>query len=146
MSFYDVSISEAEFQHAAAFRAALRRFLGRTNEVTATAGLTSQRYDLLLAIKTDANAASTVTQLSRRLSLPQPAVTALVKRAEEMALVKRAASASDRRVSELRLTAAGERRLLLAFVALREERRQLVEAMNAVDSSFRIFIQNYAGG
>jgi DNA-binding MarR family transcriptional regulator len=146
MSFYDVPVSQVEFQRAAAFRSALRRFLARTNEVTATAHLTSQRYDLLLAIKTGPDATSTVTQLSRRLSLPQPAVTELVQRAEEVGLVKRAVSEVDRRVSELRLTAAGERRLLQAFVALREERRQLIDAMSAVDSSFRVFVQNYAGG
>jgi DNA-binding MarR family transcriptional regulator len=146
MSFYDASVSRMEFQRAAAFRSALRRFVARTNEVTATADLTSQRYDLLLAIKTGPDSSSTVTQLSRRLSLPQPAVTELVQRAEEVGLVRRDVSEVDRRVSELRLTEAGERRLVQAFVALREERRQLVEAMNAVDSSFRVFIQNYAGG
>jgi DNA-binding MarR family transcriptional regulator len=81
-----------------------------------------------------------MTELSNRLSLRQTAVTELVKRAEEAGLVERSTSAADGRVSILRLTAEGERRLLRAFVALREERRQLAEAMSAVGSSFRAFV------
>jgi DNA-binding MarR family transcriptional regulator len=136
-----VRVSDIELERGAEFRAALRRFLARTNEVASAAGLTSQRYDLLLVIKSSPDETSTVTELSRRLSLPQPAVTELVKRAEEAGLVVRAVSTVDRRVSELRVSASGERRLLQAFVALRDERRQLVEAMKAVDASFRASIR-----
>ena len=122
---------------AAAFRSALRRFLARTNEVSASAGLTSQRYDLLLAVKTGDGETSTVGDLAKRLSLPQPATTELVKRAEEMGLIERSVWAADRRVSVLRLTAKADARLMQAFVALRDERRQLHEAMREVDASFR---------
>lgn len=134
--------SEVELQRAAAFRSALRRFLARTDEVANTAGLTSQRYDLLLAIKTGPGETSTVTELASRLSLRQTAVTELVKRAEEADLIERATSAADGRISLLTLTAEGERRLLAAFVGLREERRQLAEAMSAVGSSFRAFVHS----
>lgn len=127
-------------QRAAAFRTALRQFLARTNEVSTGAGLTSQRYDLLLAIKTGNGETSTVSELVKRLSLPQPAVTELVKRAEDVGLVERSAGA-DRRVSVLRLSPAADERLLQAFVALRAERRQLADAMRAVDASFRAFVQ-----
>jgi DNA-binding MarR family transcriptional regulator len=133
-------VSRDELQRAAAFRTALRQFLARTNEVSGAAGLTSQRYDLLLAIKTGNGETSTVSELVKRLSLPQPAVTELVKRAEEAALVERSVGA-DRRVSVLRLTPAADERLLQAFVALRAERRQLADAMRAVGASFRAFVQ-----
>ena len=123
------------------FRSALRRFLARTNEVSAGAGLTSQRYDLLLAIKTGDGEASTVNELVKTLSLPQPAVTELVKRAEEAGLIERTAG-TDRRVSILRLTGEAEDRLMRAFVSLREERRQLAEAMRAVEASFRAFARS----
>ncbi|MGH2999455.1 MAG: MarR family winged helix-turn-helix transcriptional regulator [Gaiellaceae bacterium] len=104
--------------------------------------MTSQRYDLLLAIKTGAGETSTMTELSSLLSLRQTAVTELVKRAEEAGLVERSTSALDGRVWVLALTAEGERRLIRSFVALREERRQLAEAMTAVGSSFRAFVHS----
>ena len=134
-----VPISDVELRRAAAFRSALRRLLARTADVAGAAGLTSQRYDLLLAIKTGAGETSTMTDLSIRLSLRQTAVTELVKRAEEADLIERSPSAADGRVSVLALTAEGERRLMRAFVALRDERRHLAEAMSAVGSSFRAF-------
>lgn len=135
------SVSRAELERAAAFRSALRRFLARTNEVSSGAGLTSQRYDLLLAIKTGEGEASTVSELVKTLSLPQPAVTELVKRAEEAGLIERSAAA-DRRVSVLRLSGEADDRLLRAFVTLREERRQFAKAMRAVDTSFRAFARS----
>jgi DNA-binding MarR family transcriptional regulator len=138
-------VSGAELERAAAFRSALRRFLARTNDVSAGAGLTSQRYDLLLAIKTGEGEASTVSELVKRLSLPQPAVTELVKRAEEAGLIERSVGA-DRRVSILRLSAQADERLMRAFVALRDERRQLAEAMRAVDASFGAFARSQDEG
>jgi DNA-binding MarR family transcriptional regulator len=128
-----------ELERAAAFRAALRRFLARTDEVSAGASLTSQRYDLLLAVKTADGETSTVGELARRLSLRQPAATELVKRAEEAGLIQRSVSVTDRRVSVLRLTETGERRLMQAFAALHQERRELAEAMRAVEESYRSY-------
>lgn len=133
-------MSRDELQRAAAFRTALRQFLARTNEVAANAGLTSQRYDLLLAIKTGNGETSTVSELVKRLSLPQPAVTELVKRAEDAGLIERSVG-EDRRVSVLRLSVTADERLMQAFVALRAERRQLADAMGAVDASFRASVQ-----
>ena len=133
-------MSRDELQRAAAFRTALRQFLARTNEVAANAGLTSQRYDLLLAIKTGNGETSTVSELVKRLSLPQPAVTELVKRAEDAGLIERSVG-DDRRVSVLRLSVTADERLMQAFVALRAERRQLADAMGAVDASFRASVQ-----
>ncbi len=94
-----------ELQRAADFRSALRRFLARTEQATSSAGLTSQRYDLLLMVKSARSGASTVTDLTRRLHLGQTAVTELVNRAEAAGLVERTPSSHDRRVSLIRLTA-----------------------------------------
>jgi len=131
-----------ELERAAAFRTALRRFLARTDEVASAAGLTSGRYDLLLAIKTSVGETSTMTELSRQLSLRQTAVTELVKRAEEAGLIQRAASPVDGRVTILSLSGEGERRLMDAFLGLREERSNLAEAMGAVAASFRAFVRD----
>lgn len=126
-----------ELERAATFRSSLRRFLARTDELASASGLTSQRYDLLLMIKTGAGEASTVGELAKRLSLRQTAVTELVNRAEEAGLVERSRSPSDGRVTVVRLTAEGERRLLEAFLALREERRALARVMSVAASTFR---------
>jgi DNA-binding MarR family transcriptional regulator len=57
-------------------------------------------------------------------------------------LVERSTSAADGRVSVLALTGEGQRRLMRAFVGLREERSQLAAAMSAVGSSFRAFVHS----
>ena len=128
---------DAELERAAAFRTALRRLLARTDAVANLAGLTSQRYDLLLQIRSAGNEGVRVTELCQRLQLRQTAVTELVKRAEDVGLVERRRSAKDGRVSLLGLTAEGERRLLHAFDALRKDRAVLVEAFREIDASFR---------
>lgn len=125
----------AELQRAAAFRTELRRFLRRTDEVTALAGLTSQRYDLLLMLCAAESNGETVrvTDLCELLHLPQTAVTELVKRADEAGLVERSTLASDGRVSLLRATPEGARRLQGAFVGLRGDRASLVQALAKLD-------------
>lgn len=122
----------------AEFRMTLRRFLNRTAAVTAGAGLTPQRYDLLLVIK----AASlrdedvTVGSLCTSLDLQQPAVTELVQRAEAVGLVARSRSARDGRVYHLRLTPEGEKRLLRVFKTLTEDRVAITEAFERLGASF----------
>lgn len=128
---------EVELERAAAFRTALRRLLARTDAVATQAGLTSQRYDLLLQIRSAGGGGVRVTELGERLQLRQTAVTELVKRAEEVGLVERRRFPADGRVSLLRLTAEGESRLLRAFEALREDRAALAEAFREVDARFR---------
>ena len=128
----------SELLRAAEFRTAVRRFLLRTDQAAAAAGLTSQRYDLLLMIKSADGGRSTVTELARRLYLAQPAATELVKRAVASGLVERSVSEHDRRVTLLRLTPEGERRLTQAFVALRDDRREAAAALRTVGSTLRV--------
>jgi DNA-binding MarR family transcriptional regulator len=133
---------EDELRRAAAFRSALRSFSARTEEVAAAAGLTPQRYDLLLAIRAAPDATSTVTGLSQQLRLRQTAVTELVNRAEEAGLLLRTPSPQDGRVTLLRLSGEGERRLMHAFEALRQDREQVRQALREVGARFR----EYAAG
>lgn len=114
----------------AEFRAALRQFLRRSERVARRSGLTPQRHLLLMMIKgaADASEQSTVTELSERLQLAQSTVTELVRRAEEAGLIRREQSRRDARVAHLRLTDEGERRLMLSFTALADERAQLRDA------------------
>jgi DNA-binding MarR family transcriptional regulator len=126
------------FIRVAEFRAALRRFLRRSERAARAAGLTPQRYLLLLMIKgtSDGSEQSTVTDLAERLQLAQSTVTELVSRAEEVGLVARETSTADGRVAHLRLTEEGERRLERSFTNLAAEREQLRAAFVHLDEGF----------
>src|SRR4051812_9376603 len=122
--------------HVAEFRAALRRFLRTTERNARSAGLTPQRYLLLLMIKgaRDGSEQSTVTELSERLQLAQSTVTELVRRAEEAGLIDRAQSTQDGRIAHLRLSEEGERRLMRSFTELATQRQHLAEAFEQLDA------------
>ena len=109
-------LSAEEVARVAEFRAALRRFLRRAERNARAAGLTPQRYLLLLMIKgaPDHSEQSTVTEL--------------VRRAEETGLVERQRSDVDGRIAHLRLTPDGERRLAESFTSNESERRALLDA------------------
>jgi DNA-binding MarR family transcriptional regulator len=126
-----------DLRRTAAFRSELRRFLARTEVVTAREGLTPQRYDLLLQLKAAADGHSTVTELGRRLHLRQTAVTELVRRAEEAGLLQRRRSAEDRRVYLLELTDEGDRRVTRIWRALRRDRAAFAKAFEQLDVHFR---------
>jgi DNA-binding MarR family transcriptional regulator len=129
-------ISTSDAVAAAEFRAILRLFLRRTEQIARKSGLTPQRYLLLLMVKgaPDGSEQSTVTELADRLQLAQSTVTELVSRAEEAGLLEREQSQTDARVAHLRLTEEGERRLTLAFTGLATERSNLRAAFAYVDS------------
>jgi len=119
----------------AEFRSALRHFLRRSEKIARQSGLTPQRYTLLMMIKgaPDGAEQSTVTELAERLQLAQSTVTELVRRAESAGLIEREQSQRDARVAHLRLTADGDRRLMLAFTELETERAQLRDAFSHLD-------------
>ncbi len=119
-------------QATAAFRSSLRRFERISEQIALERGLTPRRYLLLLMIKgaRDGSERATVSELTERLQLAQHTVTELVGRAEQAGLIRRERSGSDGRVSYLRLTAEGERRLARAFTDLDTERRTLMAALN----------------
>jgi DNA-binding MarR family transcriptional regulator len=127
----------ADVVAVAEFRTAIRRFARRSERIARQHGLTPQRYALLLMIKGAANGQerSTVTELSDRLQLAQSTVTELVRRAEETGLVTREQSQDDARVTHLRLTPEGDRRLMLSFTDLSKERAQLRDAFATLDES-----------
>jgi DNA-binding MarR family transcriptional regulator len=130
-------LSAEAAMRAAEFRAALRRFLRRSERIARSSGLTPQRYLLLLMIKgaPDGSEQSTVTELAERLQLAQSTVTELVRRAEEVGLVARETSALDGRVAHLRLTGEGERRLASAVGRLTGERDALRATFQQLDEA-----------
>jgi DNA-binding MarR family transcriptional regulator len=130
------AITTSDIVAVAEFRAALRGFLRRTERIARQAGLTPQRYLLLLMVKgaPDGSEQSTVTELAERLQLAQSTVTELVSRAEENGLIQREQSHTDARVAHLRLTEEGERRLLQAFTGLATERSNLRNTFAHLDA------------
>jgi len=120
-------LSTDEIVAVAEFRAALRSFQRKAEQTARRAGLTPQRYLLLLMIKgaADGSEQSTVTELAERLRLAQSTVTELVRRAEEAGLIEREPSRSDGRVAHLRVSEEGERRLAQVVQHLDAEREEL---------------------
>ncbi|HMI21588.1 MAG TPA: MarR family transcriptional regulator [Gaiellaceae bacterium] len=127
--------SSNEIARVAAFRAALRVFLRKSERNARKSGLTPQRYLLLLMIEgaPDGSGQSTVTELAERLQLAQSTVTELVRRAEETGLLEREQSASDGRVAHIRLTPEGSRRLIQAFTSNEQERQELRAAIAHIE-------------
>jgi DNA-binding MarR family transcriptional regulator len=128
----DTMTAMSDYAAAAAFRAELRRFLRRSEEIARVNRLTPQQHLLLLMIAGAEGAKSTVSVLVERLQLTQSTVTELVQRAEEAGLVSRRPSAADGRVVELTLTREGETRLASVHRALGAERHQLREIVEGL--------------
>ena len=118
--------SPAEYRAAGELRASLRRFARSSELALRAAGLTQERYELLLAIKAE-DPRATVGRLAEALDVAQSSVTQLVRRAEDAGLLHREVSSADARVRYLRITTQGERSLARAVTALRSERATLSE-------------------
>jgi DNA-binding MarR family transcriptional regulator len=118
------------YAEAATFRVALRRFLARTDHVTRAHGLTAERYELLLLIKTARDGQATVGRLAPQLHIGQSAATQLARRVEDAGLIERTVSKRDARIHPLRLTAEGERRLAAVVEELAGERGTLARALD----------------
>ncbi|MGI9110832.1 MAG: MarR family winged helix-turn-helix transcriptional regulator [Gaiellaceae bacterium] len=123
--------SKAQYRHAAELRGALRSFLRQTAKISRAHGLTPERYELLLAIKIESeqNGGATVTGLCQPLLLSQSAVTQLVRRAENLGLLRRELSPRDSRIRYLRLTPEGQHRLAGTVTALGPERARLAATL-----------------
>jgi DNA-binding MarR family transcriptional regulator len=124
-----------DFQRAAEFRSAMRLFLRRSETIAREHDLTPQRYLLLLMVKgaPDGSETATVGDLATRLQLSQSTVTELVARSEGAGLVVRDHAANDARVTIVRLTPEGDRRVVEAMTALGPERRRLSRVLAALE-------------
>jgi len=130
-----VELSTEAYQQIAELRAALRSFSRRSERLAREEGLTPQQYLLLLMIRgaPDGSERSTVTELARRLQLTQSTVTELVRRAEDAGLLRREPSSEDARVSWLRLTEEGERRLATVVNRHGPERKRLYDLLSDLE-------------
>ncbi|HWA11407.1 MAG TPA: MarR family transcriptional regulator [Opitutaceae bacterium] len=126
----------SHYQHLAALRQALRRFLRFSQEAAGTAGLTPQQHQALLAIKGFPGGGDiSVGELAARLHLQPHSAVGLVDRLAQRQLVRRVRSSRDRRRVHLQLTARGERVIgRLSAVHLQELRQSGVELRRLLKS------------
>ena len=117
----------------ARFRAALREFDNASEEAARRAGLTVQRYLLLLMVKGSprGDERATVNEVADRLKLAPHSITGAVSRAVQAGLVSREPCNEDRRRIWIRLTPEGERLLDHVVTALAEQRESLLRAIDA---------------
>lgn len=129
--------SPTEYAAAAALRAALRRFGNQSTRVLDEHGLTTERYELLLAIKarSDNGAQATTSQLADDLQLAGSSMTQLARRAENAGLLHRRVSSRDGRVHYLLLTEVGAAKLDAAASGLGPERHRLIMLLRALDNA-----------
>lgn len=124
--------SREQYRAAASLRAGLRRFSQASDRILRQHGMTSERYELLLAIKAlqEDGLPATVSELTATLGVAQVSVTQLVRRVEDAGLLSREVSPSDARIRHLKLTRRGERQLARAITGLAEERARLAAILN----------------
>lgn len=106
------SPTEEELHALANFRFALRKFLAFSEQAAADLGLTMQRYQALLVIKTfRAGEHISVGELAEQLMVRDHSAAELVSRLVQAKLVRRKNDPADRRRSLVVMTSAGDRRL-----------------------------------
>ena len=133
------SKQEPDYVAVARFRAALRAFENAAEEASRAAGLTPQRYLLLLMVKgtPGGDERATINDVAERLRIEPHTVTGAVSRAEDAGLVVREACDDDRRRTWIRLTREGERRLARVVRALEDQRDELLVAIDGVAANAR---------
>ena len=98
---------QEKYVNLASFRLAIRQFLRYSDAVSGAAGITSQQYQVMLAISARDDASATLKQIAEEmLVLPHGAVQ-LVDRLERIGFVKRSPSAVDGRQVLVSLTGKG---------------------------------------
>ncbi len=133
-------LSKTEIEGVASLRYALRQFSRKTEIEARRIGLAPQQYFLLLAIRgfPDRETAN-ITELAERLQVRHNAVIGLVNRAEERGLVRREPNGpgEDRRIVQVRVTAQGEEAIQRLAHVLRDERRRVAIAAQAIEDAQR---------
>ena len=98
--------------------------------MTRAHGLTAERYELLLLIKTARDGDATVGRLAQQLQIGQSAATQLARRVEDEGSIERTVCAQTPASIRSRLTAEGERRLAAVVGDLAGERSALARVLD----------------
>lgn len=126
------ALSKRQYEALSEFRYQLRRFLHFSETAARDAGLTPLQYLLLLHIRGfPGREWATVGELAERLQMQHHGAVALLTRCEELGLVERQRSQTDRRKVEVHLTAEGGRHL--EYLAALHEAE-----LRSLQSTFRV--------
>ncbi len=126
-------LRQEDYQNLLAFRTGLRRFLHFSQATASRIGLTPAQYQLLLAIEGHpSDQDPTVGDLAGHLLVKQHSAVELISRAEKAGLVERWIDDHDRRLTRVRLTGDGHRRLDQLAPAHIHELQQLAPILDHV--------------
>jgi DNA-binding MarR family transcriptional regulator len=104
------ALKSPDYRVLADFREHLRRFLHFSEQAAKAAGVETQQYQLMLAIKGSPKGTEpTIGELARRMLIKHHSCVGLVDRLVENGLVERTRNSADRRQIIVRLTPKGER-------------------------------------
>jgi len=103
------SPTQDTFGGLARFRFALREFLRLSEAFVRSAGVTSQQYQAMLAIRASEDQELSIKRLAFGMSIKQNGAVQLVDRLETQGLVRRRSCPSDRRSVLVSLTEPGDR-------------------------------------
>lgn len=120
------AVPDDELGRLAAFRGLLRQFHSFSESASGALGLTAVQYEALLAIYTQrGDVPLTVKALAQFLLIKHNSAVGLVDRIEQLGLVVRRKSESDRRSVVIELTARGKRAMSRLAVKHRRELERL---------------------
>lgn len=124
-------LTREDYENLLAFRTSLRRFQHWSQTQARTAGLTPAQHQLLLAIKGHRGRhGPTIGDLASCLLLRHHSTVELVDRAEAAGLVERWGDDDDGRITRVRLTADGEKRLSQLAAAHLDELQRLAPILD----------------
>ena len=104
-------LDDAQYAALAGFRRALRQLMADSEQICAASGLTTQRFQALLAIRTFAGQAMSIGALAEELVLKHHSAVELAGRLEQAGLINRKGDPDDKRRVLLTLTDLGAARL-----------------------------------
>lgn len=103
-----MTLDAERFKGLAGFRHGMRRFLAASEKISRAAGVTTQQYQALLAIKAADGSRLVIKDLAEELLITPHAAVQLMDRLEKAGLAERLPSERDRRFVFVALTAAGD--------------------------------------
>ena len=126
-------LTKADYELLATFRYTLRKFLGFSEDAATKAGISTQQYQVLLAIEgfPGRNWVS-MGELAKQMRIAHHSAVGMVDRMQALGLVKRVASEHDRRRVQVSVTRKGRSILEKLYRIHRAELRSVGPQLTAL--------------
>jgi DNA-binding MarR family transcriptional regulator len=119
-------LTKVDYELLAAFRYALRKFLGFSEDAAIEAGISAQQYQVLLAIEGfPGRNWVTMGELAEQMRIAHHSAVGMADRMEQLGLVKRVTSERDRRMVQVSVTRKGRNILEKLYRIHRAELRSI---------------------